>query len=58
MRFNSVRYRCTNKALLSIWREGLLNHSDLQGLTIPNDLPNNCNYSDLCSDGGTAKDKL
>ena len=58
MRFNSVRYRRTNKALLSIWREGLLNHSGLQGSIIPNDLPNNCNYSDLCSDGGTAKDKL
>ena len=27
-------------------------------MTIPNDLPNNCNYSDLCSDGGTAKDKF
>ena len=58
MRFNSACYRRTNKALLVIWREGLLNHSGLQGLTIPNDLPNNCNYSDLCSDGGTAKDKL
>ena len=31
------------------------NHSGLQGLTIPNDLPNNCNYSDLCSDGDAIK---
>ena len=30
-------------------------HSGLQGLTIPNDLPNNCNYSDLCSDGDAIK---
>ena len=29
--------------------------SGLQGLTIPNDLPNNCNYSDLCSDGDAIK---
>lgn len=27
------------------------NHPGLQDLTIPNDLPNNCNYSDLRSDG-------
>ena len=24
-------------------------------MTIPNDLPNNCNYSDLCSDGDAIK---
>ncbi|MDU5528544.1 MAG: hypothetical protein E6063_03955 [Atopobium sp.] len=24
-----ARYRCTNKALLVIWREGLLNHIGL-----------------------------
>lgn len=29
--------------------------SGLQGLTIPNDLPNNCNYSDLCSDRDAIK---
>lgn len=31
------------------------NHTGLHGLTIPNDLPNNCNYSDLCSDGDAIK---
>ena len=30
-------------------------HPGLQGLIIPNDLPNNCNYSDLCSDGDAIK---
>lgn len=31
------------------------NHAGLRGLAIPNDLPNNCNYSDLCSDGDAIK---
>lgn len=31
------------------------NHTRLQGLTNPNDLPNTCNYSDLCSDGDAIK---
>ena len=31
--------------------EGYRNHAGLRGLTILDDLPNNCNYSDLCSDG-------
>lgn len=35
--------------------DNYMNHSGLQGLTIPNDLPNSCNYSDLCSDGDAIK---
>lgn len=35
--------------------DNYMNHSGLQGLAIPNDLPNNCNYSDLCSDGDAIK---
>jgi len=44
-----------NKAPLVIWRGGALNYNGTQGFIIPNDLPNSCNYSDLCSDGDAIK---
>lgn len=32
-------------------KDDFTSHEGLRGLILPSDLPNNCNYSDLCSDG-------
>lgn len=32
-------------------KDDFTSHEGLRGLNLPSDLPNNCNYADLCSDG-------